>query len=319
METHSENKVWLYRTMIRSRYMEETLLRLYRDGRVPGTLHLGIGQEAVAVGVIGAMRKDDLLLATYRGHCHALAKGLTAREIIAEVIGRATGCSGGMGGSMHLSDPGKGLLLTTTVIASNVPIAAGVGYALNLLGRDRVVVTFIGDGATNNGDFHEGLNLASIWGAPVLLVIENNLYAISVSIKRSTKIERLSDRAQSYGIAGHTVDGMNVFEIYNRTQELIGKIRAEKAPVVLEAMTYRFVGHYAGDVLQPYRGKQEIEEWKNRDPILLAKKELLNEGILTERESIEIEEEAKLEAKDAADFALSSPYPELEAMYRNTW
>jgi TPP-dependent pyruvate/acetoin dehydrogenase alpha subunit len=301
--------------MIRSRNVEEMLLRLYREGQVSGPLHLSIGQEAVAVGVIGAMRMDDLLLPTHRGHCHALAKGLTAREIVAEVLGRATGCCGGRGGSMHLSDPDKGLLLTTSITATNVPIAAGIGYALNYLGQDRVVVPFIGDGATNNGDFHEGLNLASIWGAPLLLVIENNLYAISVSIKKSTKIESLAARAQSYVIRGHTVDGMNVFKVYEKAQELIEKIRAEKSPAVLEAMTYRFVGHFAGDVLQSYRSKEEVAEWKKRDPLVLAKNELVSEGVLTEKEAARIEDEARNEAQEAGEFALSSPYPELEDMY----
>lgn len=318
MQIPNEIKLGLYRTMIRSRCMEEVLLKLYKDGQVPSTLHLNIGQEAVAVGVIGAMRKDDLVLATHRGHCHALAKGVTSREIIAEVLGRATGCCGGMGGSMHLSDPDKGFLLTTSIVATNVPIGAGVGYALNYWKQDRVVVVFIGDGATNNGDFHEGLNLAAIWGAPLLLVIENNLYAISVSVKRSTKIDRLSTRAESYGIAGHTVDGMNVFEVYKTAKELIDRIRLDRSPIVLEAMTCRFLGHFAGEVIQPYRNNTEVEECKKRDPILLAKNQLLSESVLTEREAAEIEEDAASEVQDAAEFARSSPYPDLEAMYRNT-
>lgn len=319
MEIPGKTKLKLFTTMVRSRAMEEILLKLYRDGKVPGTLHLGIGQEAVSVGVITALNDQDFVLATYRGHSHALAKGLTEKEIIGEVLGRAIGCSGGMGGSMHLTSPEKGLLLTTSMVSSSIPLAAGIGYALNYRHQNNIVAAFIGDGATNNGDFHEGLNLASIWKCPVLVVIENNQYAISFSIKRSARLERLSDRASSYGLFGQTIGGMNVFEVYQNAASLVERIRREKDPIVLETLTYRFGGHFAGDVLQPYRTKEEVEEWRRKDPISLAQDALIREGILTENEVTQLQSDARHEAEDAAKEAISSPFPTFDLMDNFVW
>jgi len=319
MDIPKEKMIWLYKTMVRSRIMEENLLTLYREGKIPGTLHLSIGQEAAEVGVIGAMEDTDLLLSTYRSHCSALAKGVSPKEIIAEVLGRKTGVCGGIGGSMHLSEPSKGLVFTSAIVASNVPIAAGMGYAIRYLNLDKVVVAFMGDGATNNGDFHEGLNFASILSAPVLYVILNNQYAISMHIERATKIRDLYIRAQSYGIKGIVVDGMDVFEVYRKAKEAIDEIRKKKEPILMEAKTYRFVGHYAGDVDQPYRTKEEVEKWKKRDPIILAEKFLLENNILSPEEIVKIREETNEEMKEAVKYALESPYPDLDTMFMNVF
>ncbi|MEM2178983.1 MAG: thiamine pyrophosphate-dependent dehydrogenase E1 component subunit alpha [Candidatus Methanomethylicia archaeon] len=319
MKIPTDIKIRLYREMIKSRYLEEELLKLYKEGTVPGTLHLSIGQEAVSAGVITALEPEDLIVGTHRSISHALIKGVEPGKIIAEILGRKTGCCKGMGGQMHLSDPSKGLMLTSAIVAANVPIASGIGYAIKYLKQNRIIVAFIGDGAVNNADFHEGLNLASIWRVPLLVVIENNQYAISVSIKKSTRVEKLSDKAIAYGIKGYTVDGMNVFEVYIKTKELVDDIRKGEGPILLEALTYRFLGHYAGDVIQPYRTKEEIEEWKKKDPIVQAENILLKENVLTNAEIMKIKEEVMQEIKNAINFALSSPYPEPEALYSNVW
>jgi Pyruvate/2-oxoglutarate dehydrogenase complex, dehydrogenase (E1) component, eukaryotic type, alpha subunit len=309
--------LWLYKTMVRSRYMEEALLNLYRQGKVPGTLHLSIGQEATEVGVIAAMQKGDLLLATYRSHCPALAIGIHPKYIISEVLGKASGVCGGIGGSMHLSEPQLGLIFTSAIVASQIPVAAGIGYALRYLKRDNVVVVFVGDGGVNNGDFHEGLNFAAILNAPVVVVIVNNQYAISMPVHKSTKVKDLATKAIAYGIEGIIVDGMNPIEVYTKAKEAIEKVRSNKTPILIEAKTYRFLGHYAGDVDQPYRSKEEVEEWKKRDPILYLRNIIKEKGF--ESKILEIEAEAEKEIADAVEFALNSPYPEESKMFENLW
>jgi pyruvate dehydrogenase E1 component alpha subunit len=314
---NEEKLVWIYKTMVRSRYMEEALLNLYRQGKVPGTLHLSIGQEATEIGVIAAMEKGDLLLATYRSHCPALAMGIPPKYIIAEVLGKATGVCGGIGGSMHLSEPELGLIFTSAIVASQIPVAAGIGYALKYLKKNNVVVAFVGDGGVNNGDFHEGVNFAAILESPVLIVIVNNQYAISMPVYKATRVKDLATKALAYGIEGIVVDGMNPIEVYNKAKEAIEKIRKNKMPIIIEAKTYRFLGHYAGDVDQPYRSKEEVEEWKKRDPILNLKNILIQKGF--EDKIQEIETDAKREIDEAVEFALNSPYPTVDKMFINVW
>ena len=309
----------IYEKILRCRILEEFLLKAYRDGYVPGTLHLGIGHEGCVVGVIEALERGDLIIGTHRSHCHALSMGMTPEEIISEVLGKKTGCCGGKAGTLHLSKPSVNYLYSSSIVGSGIPIGVGVAYALKYLKRDNIVVVFVGDGAVNTGAFHEGLNLASIYDVPLLVIIENNWYAISVPIRRATKIEKLSLRANSYGIKGITIDGMNPLEVYVNVKPLVDYVRKEKEPVLVECIVYRFLGHHAGDVTQEYRSKEEVELWRKRDPLLLIEEEILKRNIMSREEMEVLKTNVKDEMERALDYALKAPYPEVEDMFKNVW
>jgi len=257
---------------------------------------------------------------THRSHCHALLKGVSPREVIAEVLGKKTGCCGGKAGTLHLSKPSVNYMFSASVVGSSVPLGVGMAYALKyFLKKSNVVVVFVGDGAVNTGDFHEGLNLASIYKVPLLVIIENNQYAISMNVKKAVAIENLSLRSVGYGINGVTIDGMNPFEVYMKVKPIVDFVRNEGQPALVECRVYRFLGHHVGDVMQEYRSREEVEMWKKMDPLLIARDTLLRSGVVDVEDVNKLEHEVKKEVETAAEMALKDPYPELEEMYMNVW
>src|SRR5215217_8573095 len=280
-ELDTDHLLSLYREMLVIRRTEEQLARAYQQGHIPGACHTYVGQEAVAVGVCARLRPDDVIFSTHRGHGHALAKGVPPRELVAELLGRATGCSRGRGGSMHLFAPEVGLMGTTGIVGPNILQATGEGYSFKLLATDRVSVGFFGDGAVNNGAFHEGVNLAAIWDLPVIFVCENNLYATEVAFQYATRNTDVAERARSYGIPGIAVDGNDVLAVYEAAEAAVARARAGRGPTLIEGRTYRTRPHAEGMRDAGYRTPEEIEDWKTRDPIALLKQRLLDRGLAT--------------------------------------
>jgi len=307
----------LYRRMRVIRRAEERLEELYRAGEVYGSLHLCIGQEATAVGACAALRREDVITCTYRGHGAALAKGLPLPSMMAELMGRETGCCRGRGGSMLLTDLGVGLLGASGIVAGGIPMAVGAAMAARLDGSDRVALAFFGDGATNQGVFHESLNMAALWALPCVFVCENNLYAEMTPIAEEASVARLADRGCAYGIPGVTVDGNDVEAVYEVTAQAVARARAGGGPTLVEALTYRLTGHMFGDP-QAYRPADEVASWRARDPLLVARQRLAARGVRPETLSrIDAEVEAALEA--AVAFARRSPEPPAEEAMRDVY
>lgn len=300
----------LYRTMLLIRKCEEQLAKSHQKGLIHGACHTYVGQEAVATGVCANLRKEDVVFSTHRGHGHALAKGVSPRALIAELFGRETGCSHGRGGSMHLFSPEVGLMGTTGIVGPNILQAAGAGYSFKLLKRDLVGVAFFGDGAVNNGAFHEGLNMAAIWDLPVLFVCENNQFATEVPFKYAAKNTSVAERGASYGIPGVAVDGNDVLAIHAAAEEAVARARVGKGPTLLECKTYRTRPHAEGMGDGGYRTQQEIDEWKERDPIKLFRARLLSSSIVGEDEFIQVDQQIIDEVADALEFAIHSPWPD---------
>ncbi|MBX7237060.1 MAG: dehydrogenase E1 component subunit alpha/beta [Caldilineales bacterium] len=309
----------LYRTMLLIRRSEEQLVKLYAAGKIYGGVHTYIGEEAVATGVCAHLRDDDVVFSTHRGHGHALAKGVPPRELIAEVLGRATGCSGGRGGSMHLFKPEVGFMGSSGIVGPCITLAAGGGYSAMLLKTDRVSVAFFGDGATNNGAFHEGLNLASAWNLPVIFVCENNLYATEVPLGKATRNPDIAARAAGYGLPGVAVDGNDVLAVYQAAGEAVARARAGGGPALIECRTYRTRAHAEGMRDAGYRTPEEVAAWKARDPITLWRGRLLADGSAAEAELASIEAEVKALAEEAGRFAEASPLPDPATVSRHVF
>jgi 2-oxoisovalerate dehydrogenase E1 component len=305
-----ERLLELYREMLQVRKTEEQLARSYQNGLIPGACHTYVGQEAVAVGVCAHLRRDDVVFSTHRGHGHALAKGVPPREVVAELFGRVTGCSRGRGGSMHLFSPEVGLMGTTGIVGPNILQATGAGYSFRLLKSDRVSVGFFGDGAVNNGAFHEGVNLATIWDLPVIYVCENNLYATEVAFDYATRNTDVAEKARAYGLPGVAVDGNDVLAVFEAAEAAVARARAGKGPTLLECRTYRTRPHAEGMRDAGYRTQDEIDAWKTRDPIAALGARLLASGEASEDELTAVEEEIKQVVADAVRFATDSPYPD---------
>ena len=299
----------LYRQMLVIRRFEESAVRIYREGNIPGFLHLYIGEEAVASGVCAHLEKGDYVGSTHRGHGHALAKGVPAREVMAELWGRSTGCSGGRGGSMHLYSKEYGLLGTNGIVGYGIPLGAGAAFSAKYLDTSNVAVAFFGDGAVNLGCFHEVLNMASIWTLPVVFVCENNLYATELPFLRATAGQSVAARAASYAMPGVEVDGQDVLAVYEAAGQAIGRARAGEGPTMIECRTYRYHGHHEGDPGTDYRTQEEIENWKNRDPVHLLGKRLLSEKVAAQDELDQVKKEVEVLIQDAIDFADGSPWP----------
>lgn len=291
------------------RIFEETAEQLYFQGLVHGTMHLSIGQEGSAVGAITALRRDDYIFSTHRGHGHCIAKGAQPGGMMAEFMGKDTGYCRGRGGSMHMADVETGNLGANGIVAGGVPMAAGVGLSMKMQKLDRVCLVFFGDGAANEGAFHESLNLASIWDLPVIYFCENNQYAMSMDIRRSARITNLSDRAASYAIPGITVDGNDALAVYEVTNQAVKRARTGQGPTLIEAKTYRWKGHSKSDK-QRYRSKEEVKEWQERDPIARLAHTMLQAGLLSESELHQIEADAKTEIDSSVEFAKNSPEPD---------
>jgi pyruvate dehydrogenase E1 component alpha subunit len=297
----------MYRRMKRIRLFEKKVNELFLQGLVPGTIHLYAGQEAVAVGVCSAIRADDIILGTHRPHGHALAKGLEPKYLFAEILGRSTGCCKGRGGSMHVGDISKGMLPALAIVAAGIPIAAGVALSFKMRKLSRIAVSFFGDGSTNEGAFHEGLNLAAVWKLPVLFICENNLYGVSTKISDVALLENLSDRGRAYGIPGVVVDGNNVESVYDAALTAAERARNGEGPTLIECKTYRHAGHSRSDPAK-YRPGQEVDEWLARGPLKITEEKLKTRGASPqELDRIEQEENALIES--AADFAVQSDLP----------
>jgi len=299
----------MYRTMLTIRRFEERCNYLFMQGRIPSTLHLYIGQEAVATGVCAHLRPDDYALSTHRPHGHAIAKGVAPRAIMAELFAKSTGCCKARGGSMHVGDIQVGMLPALAIVGANIPIAAGVGLAAKRLGTDRVAVSFFGEGAANEGAFHEGLNMAAIWDLPVVYVCENNLYAASTPVSVAFKIENVADRAVAYGMPGVVVDGNDVEAVYQVAGEAIARARRGEGPTLIECKTYRLCGHSRSDP-RTYRSKEEEAIWEAKDPIPRLGERLKGMGLATDETLAAIEQDVTVLIDEAVAFAEESPPPE---------
>lgn len=300
--------------MVLTRAFEENAEEMFALGKVHGTMHLSIGQEAIAAGASPALRKDDYLLNTHRGHGHFLMWGGDLNRMMAEFLGKETGYCRGRGGSMHIADVESNNLGAQGIVAGNLPISVGVGLSIKIRKKDQVVLTLFGDGSTNEGAFHESLNMASIWNLPVIYLCENNQYAMSMAFERAFKIEQISERASAYGMPGETIDGNDVIAVYQAVQKAAKRARQGHGPTLIEAVTYRYRGHSKSD-RQLYRTREEVKEWMQKDPIQRFRQLM---GI-SEQEFAEVEIQAKEEIRKAVEFAENSPEPDvatiLEGIY----
>jgi len=309
----------LYERMLLIRRFEEQSGRMYMQGKIKGFLHLYIGEEAIAVGAISALRSDDYVITHYRDHGHALAKGMEPKVVMAELLGKATGSSRGKGGSMHLFDVAKGFMGGYAIVAGQMPIAAGLALAIKYRSEDRVVVCFFGDGAVNEGEFHETLNLAAIWKLPLLFLLENNLFAMGTRIEDTRAGGKdIYLVADSYKIAAQQIDGMDVVAVRDSTEEALGRIRAGDGPVFLEAMTYRYVGHSVQDP-QAYRDSDEIDQWRIKDPINTFREASLVDGMIDEEQIARIDAQVEATVAEAVRFAEESDDPRPESLYEDLY
>ncbi|MEE9419788.1 MAG: thiamine pyrophosphate-dependent dehydrogenase E1 component subunit alpha [Desulfatiglandaceae bacterium] len=312
MNPQSELKLQMYRTMLRIRRFEEKLVELKARASIPGLLHLYIGEEATATGVCAALLPNDFITSTHRGHGHCIAKGGEISRMMAELFGRITGYCNGKGGSMHIANLELGILGANGIVGAGMPIAGGAGLSIKMRGTDQVVACFFGDGATNQGAFHESLNMAALWKLPVIYICENNQYAISVAQSRSTSIKDVYMRKDAYGIHGCMVDGNDVMAVYEAAQDAARRARNGEGPTLLECKTYRWRGHYEGeaDRTYTYRTAEEIEGWKKGCPIERFRKKLLEEETFVQEDFDRINLEVKQEIEEAIRFAEDSPFPE---------
>lgn len=307
-----------YRQMFQIRRFEESAEEQYMRGNVRGFLHVYTGQEAVAVGAISALRKSDYLVTHYRDHGHALAKGLASKSAMAELFGKATGCSKGMGGSMHLFDKSINLMGGYAIVGGQLPIATGLGISSKELNRDSVVMVFMGDGALNEGELHESLNLAAIWNLPVIFYLENNLYGMGNHTIDVFAVKELKKVSEPFGIPNIEIDGMDVLAVNQATQDIVEKVRKGAGPFFIEAKTYRFRGHSVADPSN-YRGKSEEETWKKRDPIQSLETNMLQSGLFGKDEVAKIRISVEEEISEAVQFALESPDPDDATLYHNVY
>jgi 2-oxoisovalerate dehydrogenase E1 component len=299
----------LYRRMLLIRRCEEALVRLYAAGKFMGACHTYIGEEAVAAGVCAHLTAEDTVFSTHRGHGHALAKGVPPRELIAELLGKATGCSGGRGGSMHLFRPDVGFMGSSGIVGPSITLAAGAAYSARALGTGRVSVAFFGDGAANNGSFHEGLNLAAAWRLPVIFVCENNLYATEIAFSTVSRSPGIAARAAGYGLPGLAVDGNDVLAVHAAAGEAVRRARAGEGPTLLECLTYRLRPHSEGMRDSGYRTAGEVAAWHERDPLKRLTAALLAAG-MEAGELERVDGEVKAVVAEAVRYAEDSPYPD---------
>ena len=318
----AKQKIRLLAEMLRIRRFEQTALKFYNQGKMGGFLHLYIGQEAVAVGTVLLRGKNDHVITAYRDHGHALAAGMNMNECMAELLGKGTGCSRGKGGSMHFFAPDKNYWGGHGIVAGQTPLGLGLAYALKYQGRKGCCLCYMGDGAVNQGVYHESLNLAALWKLPVIYIIENNQYSMGTSLERSSaKRSRLAERADGYGIAWDIANGEDLYEVRAKASAAIQRAYDESAPTVLEIDTYRYYGHSVADAnAKKYRSADEIERYKtNHDPIRLWTKRLIDEGVITDAQVEVLDESIKVETANAAQFALDSPDPAPETIFEDVY
>ena len=308
----------LLRQMLLIRRFEERCAEAYAIGKIGGFCHLYIGQEGVGVGAISSLRDDDYVMASYREHGQALARGISPRAVMAELFGRVDGCSKGKGGSMHLFDRNVNFLGGHAIVGAHLPIATGVGFAIKYRGGDQVCVCFFGEAAVNNGAFHEALNMAALWKLPVIYLIENNRYGMGTALERASAINDIAERACSYDMPSEVVDGQDILAVRAATMRALQRARSESIPTLLEVRTYRFMGHSMSDAVSgTYRTKEELEEHMKRDPIVVLRMVMEQEDGWADADMSKLDEEVKAVVQDAWDFADASPEPPLEALYED--
>jgi len=321
MKLSKAQLIKMYRQMCAIRFFEEKTYEIYTQGFMPGLAHLYIGEEAVAVGVCAALKPDDCITSTHRGHGHLIAKGGDLFYMMAEIMGKKTGYCRGKGGSMHIADFSIGILGANGIVGGGIPLAVGAGLALKKEGKKRVSISFFGDGASNQGSFHEAANLASVWKLPVVFVCENNGYGISVSQARHQAITDISIRAKSYGMPGVTADGCDVLEVYKAAKKAVEHARGGKGPILVEYKTYRWYGHHVGDPGKGilYRSEEEMVEQQQKCSIGKLEKYLLDNDHLTSEDVKNIHQEIRQELESAVEKAKQEPYPASEELYEGLY
>ena len=309
----------LYGKMVTIRLFEQTVESHFLAGEIPGFVHLYIGEEAIAAGVMTNMTDRDYIESTHRGHGHTIAKGADLKRMMAEIFGKATGYCKGKGGSMHIADFSIGMLGANGIVGGGYTLAVGAGLATKLSGEDKVSVVFFGDGASNRGTFHEALNMAAIWQLPVLFVCEMNQWASTTPYRTTTSVENIADRGQGYSIPGYVVDGNDVLAVYEAAKDIVADIRAGKGPALLECKTYRIKGHFVGDP-EKYRTKEEVQhEFETNNPITRFEEKVLKAGALTQADLDAVYKQAEREIAEALKFAKESPEPSPEAIYEDLY
>ncbi|MGH7477746.1 MAG: pyruvate dehydrogenase (acetyl-transferring) E1 component subunit alpha [Longimicrobiales bacterium] len=311
---------WILHQMLLGRRFEEKAAEAYALGKIGGFCHLYIGQEAVGIGAIAAIRDDDYVVTAYREHVQALAKGMPARDVMAELYGRSAGSSKGKGGSMHLYSAERNFLGGWGIVGGQIPLATGVGWAIKYRGEDRVCLCFMGEAAVNQGAFHESLNMAALWKLPVIFIVENNRFGMGTAFERVSALYDIAQKGQAYDMPGMVADGMNVLAMRHTVQQAVERARTESTPTLIEARCYRFMGHSMSDPVHGvYRTKEEVEEEKAKDPIKVFIDDLQRNDLLTDDELRAIDERVRAEVDDAADFAEQAPDPEPEELYRDVY
>ncbi len=314
-DTTPEQRHELLRLMLLQRRFEERCAEAYALGRIGGFCHLYIGQEAVGTGAITSLRADDYVITTYRDHAQALARGVPARNVMAELFGRADGCAHGKGGSMHLFDRSVNFMGGHGIVGGHVPIATGIGFAIKYRGGDQVCLCFMGESVVNTGAFHEALNMAALWKLPVVYLIENNRYGMGTALERASSIHDIYMRAEAYDMPRGVVDGQDVLAVRAATRDAVQRARTESTPTLLEVRTYRFMGHSMSDAVSgTYRTKAELEEYMKRDPIMVLRMRMQDAGEIDDAGMAHLDEEIKAQVQDAWDFAEASPEPPLESL-----
>lgn len=313
-----DQKIELYSQMVRIRRFEERSVRCYQQGKIGGFCHTYIGQEAVAVGSISVLDENDQIITAYRDHAHALAVGMSMNELMAEMFGKFTGCSKGKGGSMHFFAPDKRFWGGHGIVGGQTPLGAGLAFALKYQGIKGCCLCYLGDGAVNQGAYHEALNLAALWKLPVVYIIENNYYSMGTSQPRSSAGNPLAKRALGYDMDYDVADGNDIYRVREKTAEAVHRAREESLPTILEFKTYRYRGHSMSDP-ETYRSKEEVEEKKKIDPVQIFERHLMAEGVLDEARVKVIDEAAKKEAADSNHFAEESPFPPAEELFTDVY
>lgn len=321
MDYDKEQLVNFYETMFKMRRFEEEVFEFYKKGMMAGLAHLYLGEEAVATGVCAALNEDDYIASTHRGHGHLVARGADTDRMMAEILGKETGYSNGKGGSMHIMAMDKGILGANGIVGGGIPIATGAAYMSKYKKTKQVAVSFMGDSATNEGTFHESINMAAAWDLPCVYVIENNLYGISVDIRDVTNTPDLAVRAKGYDIPGVVVDGMDPFAVYEAAKKAVQRAREGKGPTIIECKTYRWQGHHVGDpaVYRQRKSETEKEDWMAKCPIETMRKAVIESGKLEAKEVEAIETAVEKEIQEAVKFAADSPYPDASCAYTDVF
>lgn len=319
MKLQKEILIGMYQIMYKIRKFEEAVVDLSLQGLIRGAAHVYLGEEAIATGAIFTLKKDDHIVSTHRGHGHCIAKGGKVHKMMAEILGKATGYCKGKGGSMHIADLECGILGANGIVGAGIPIATGSGMTSWIKKDNKVTLCFFGDGASNQGSFHESLNMAAVFKLPVVYICENNHYAVFTSTDKALSVKNVSEQSKAYNIPGYSIDGNDVIGVYNTVNNAVKRARRGEGPSLIECKTYRWLGHFVGDP-ENYRSKEEVKYWKTKkDPIKIYKMKLIKEGMVEERELVFIENEIKKEIENAINFAKDSPEPEDKELWTDVY